>query len=53
MGLIVLALVQALIYNFMCSRKEAELARLESASGDDSATGDDPDTGSGPSNSES
>ena len=53
MGLIVLALVQALIYNFMCSRKEAELARLESASGDDSATGDDPDTGSGPPNSES
>lgn len=29
MGLIVLALVQALVYNVMCRRKEAELARLE------------------------
>ncbi len=29
MGLIVLALVQALIYNVMCRRKEEELARLE------------------------
>lgn len=53
MGLIVLALVQALVYNIMCSRKEAEFARLESLSGDDTSTGDDPDTGSGPASSES
>jgi len=53
MGLIVLALVQALVYNIMCSRKEAEFARLESLSGDDSSTSDDPDTGSGPASSES
>jgi uncharacterized membrane protein (DUF485 family) len=59
MGLIVLALVQALIYNFMCSRKEAELARLEAASGADpasgadAASGDEPDTGSGPASNES
>jgi uncharacterized membrane protein (DUF485 family) len=31
MGLIVLALVQALIYNVMCQRKEDELARQERA----------------------
>ncbi len=53
MGLIVLALVQALIYNFMCSRKEAEFARLEASSGADAATGDDPDPGSGPASDES
>jgi uncharacterized membrane protein (DUF485 family) len=36
MGLIVLAIVQALIYHVMCRRKEAEFARLE-ASADQSA----------------
>ena len=30
-GLIVLALVQALVYNVMCRRREDELARLEAA----------------------
>lgn len=32
MGLIVLALVQALIYNWMCRRKEAEFERLAETS---------------------
>jgi uncharacterized membrane protein (DUF485 family) len=41
-GLIVLALVQALIYNFMCQRKEHELAHLETASGPGTDTSDGP-----------
>jgi uncharacterized membrane protein (DUF485 family) len=51
MGLIVLALVQALIYNVMCRRREAEFDRLESEASDGSASGDGPDAGSGPAGS--
>jgi uncharacterized membrane protein (DUF485 family) len=47
MGLIVLALVQALIYNVMCRRKEDELARLEPP-GDGSAPAPGPSGHSGP-----
>jgi uncharacterized membrane protein (DUF485 family) len=42
-GLIVLALVQALIYNVMCRRKEAELARLEPPSDGSAPTPGAPD----------
>jgi uncharacterized membrane protein (DUF485 family) len=38
MALIVLALVQALVYNRKCSRKEQELARLEASKSDVDAT---------------
>jgi uncharacterized membrane protein (DUF485 family) len=38
MGLIVLALVQALVYNRKCRRKERELALLEPPSTDGDAT---------------
>ena len=39
MALIIMALIQALIYNAMCNRKEEEFARLEaSASGDAKTT---------------
>ena len=37
-GLIVLALVQALIYNVKCRRKETELALLEASKSDADAT---------------
>lgn len=47
MGLIVLALVQALIYNVMCRRKEEELARLEPPA-DGSAPAPGPSGHSGP-----
>jgi uncharacterized membrane protein (DUF485 family) len=47
MGLIVLALVQALIYHVMCRRKEAEFARLEASSGQGADSADDPASGSG------
>jgi uncharacterized membrane protein (DUF485 family) len=53
MGLIVLAIVQALIYNHMCTRREDELARLEASAGqatepDDPAGRDEaPDTTDG------
>ncbi len=40
MGLIVLALVQALIYNLMCHRKEDELKGLETPT--EASTGSDP-----------
>ena len=54
MGLIVLALVQALIYNVMCSRKEAEFARWRPrpalTRGDRRMT---PTRGSGPASDES
>ncbi|MBN2076763.1 MAG: DUF485 domain-containing protein [Dehalococcoidales bacterium] len=35
-GIIVLAIIQALIYNFFCSRKEHEYERADSVKGDDS-----------------
>ena len=37
LALIVLALVQALVYNVKCRRKEDELARLEAAASDGDA----------------
>jgi uncharacterized membrane protein (DUF485 family) len=40
MALIVMALVQALIYNVLCRRKEDELARLEPPAGDGAGTSD-------------
>ncbi len=45
-GLIVLGLIQALIYNVMCHRKEVEFARLEAPplTGDGSGSGDGSDT---------
>jgi hypothetical protein len=42
MGLIVLALVQALIYNVMCRRKEDELAGPESPATHDGVQDDGP-----------
>jgi TRAP-type C4-dicarboxylate transport system permease small subunit len=39
MALIVLALVQALIYNVMCRRKEDELQREEASTGDAAGSG--------------
>lgn len=44
MGLIVLALIQALVYNVMCRRKEAEFARSEAPPTQSVGTGDDSDT---------
>ena len=35
-GIIVLAIIQALIYNFFCSRKEHEYEKVDSVKGDDS-----------------
>ena len=35
-GIIVLAIIQALIYNFFCSRKEQEYEKADSVKGDDS-----------------
>ncbi|MFC1946865.1 DUF485 domain-containing protein [Chloroflexota bacterium] len=35
-GIIVLAIIQALIYNFFCSRKENEYEKADSVKGDDS-----------------
>jgi uncharacterized membrane protein (DUF485 family) len=35
-GIIVLAIIQALIYNFFCSRKEHEYEKADSGKGDDS-----------------
>jgi uncharacterized membrane protein (DUF485 family) len=35
-GIIVLAIIQALIYNFFCSRKEHEYEKADSLKGDDS-----------------
>jgi len=43
MGLIVLGLIEALVYNILCSRKEAELARLEAPPTPSVGTGDGPD----------
>jgi uncharacterized membrane protein (DUF485 family) len=47
MGLIVLAIVQALIYNTMCGRKEKELALLETPSEPAIDTGGGPGTPDG------
>lgn len=35
-GIIVLAIIQALIYNFFCSRKEHDYEKADSVKGDDS-----------------
>ncbi|OGN87390.1 MAG: hypothetical protein A2158_03340 [Chloroflexi bacterium RBG_13_46_14] len=35
-GIIILAIIQALIYNFFCSRKEHEYEKADSGKGDDS-----------------
>ena len=43
MALIIAAVVQALVYNAMCRRKEAEFARLEATTSDGDTT---PPTGS-------
>lgn len=40
-ALIVMALVQALIYNVLCRRKEAEFARLEASAGDGAPPSDE------------
>jgi hypothetical protein len=45
MGLIALAVVQALIYHVMCRRKEAEFARLEASSAQGADSPDDSGTG--------
>ena len=47
MGLIVLAIVQALIYNAMCGRKEQELAHLEEPADPGIDTSGDPGTPGG------
>jgi uncharacterized membrane protein (DUF485 family) len=44
MGLIVLAVVQALIYNAMCGRKEKEFARLEASAEPGPAPSGEPGT---------
>ena len=35
-GIIVLAIIQALVYNYFCSRKEREYDEIDSVKGDDS-----------------
>jgi uncharacterized membrane protein (DUF485 family) len=45
MALIVLALVQALIYNYMCHRREQQLALLEPAEPGADASGEPPTPG--------